>query len=96
MRVENSQCQHQRIENLVMIDMDKNMNLIYIGDEFYSKSGTVMSSIYTEDGERYDWGFVQIALRNGEDIHIRQANNIEMQFYNKKLQNIVMGKNKCK
>lgn len=53
------------------------MNLVYIGDKFYGESGSVMSPIYevTKDGifERSDWGFVQVALRNGEEIHIRQA-----------------------
>lgn len=51
---------------------------IYIGDKFYLESGTVMSSIYRilESGEvveRSNWGEIQDALRNGEEIHIRPA-----------------------
>lgn len=50
----------------------------FIGDDFYSKSGTMMSSIYTEDGFRTDWGKVQIALREGMSVEIRQATDAEM------------------
>jgi len=38
------------------------------------------------EGKRQDWGFVQIALRNGEDVHILQATNSELEYYEKKLQ----------
>lgn len=62
------------------------IKLIYIGDEFYWKSGTMMSSIYTEDGNRYDWGFVSRALARGEEVHIRPATDAELGFYYKKLQ----------
>jgi hypothetical protein len=61
------------------------MELIYIGDHFYFESGTVMSSIYTIDGERYDWGFVSIALRSGKSVHIRPATKNELALYEKKL-----------
>ena len=58
------------------------MNLIYIGDDFYTESGTMMSSIYKIEKSgslsRSDWGFVQIALEKGEEIHIRQATDSEM------------------
>ncbi|HUU90512.1 MAG TPA: hypothetical protein VM238_04800 [Phycisphaerae bacterium] len=57
------------------------MNLIYIGEHFYLDSGTAMSSIYTEDGQRMDWGFVQIELERGEDVHIRQATADERKPY---------------
>jgi len=53
------------------------LSLIYIGDHFYMESGTAMSPIYTEDGERSDWGFVQVALRDGAEVHIRQATEAE-------------------
>lgn len=43
------------------------INLFYIGDEFYHKSGTMMSSIYrVEDKVRYDWGYVNVALQDGQ------------------------------
>jgi hypothetical protein len=57
------------------------MKLIYIGYHFYHESRTYMSPIYTETGERSDWGFVQIALKNGENVEIRQATKLERDFY---------------
>lgn len=61
------------------------MKLIYIGDHFYMESGTMMSPIYTEDGHRSDWGFVQIALKRGDSIEIRQATPQERDFYEARL-----------
>lgn len=61
------------------------MELIYIGDKFYSGSGTAMSSIYDMNGRRQDWGFVQVALKNGESVHIRPATPAELAVYNAKL-----------
>lgn len=61
------------------------LKLIYIGEEFYRESATMMSSIYTEDGKRSDWGFVQAALKKGEDVNIRQASSVEMEYYKRKL-----------
>ena len=62
------------------------MNLFFIGDHFYRDSGTMMSPIY-EVGTKYrsDWGKVQIALGNGEEVHIRQATSEEMAWANNKL-----------
>ena len=69
------------------------MNLIYIGDMFYSKSSSSMSPIYEilSDGtlKRSDWGFVNIALQSGEDVHIRQANDSEMKWAYSKLGKIL-------
>ena len=61
------------------------MDLIYIGDHFYRESKTMISSIYTPGGQRSDWGFVQIALRNGENVNIRQATPEEIEPYQRKL-----------
>lgn len=47
-----------------------------------------MSSLYTEDGSRSDWGKVNVALRNGEEIHIRQATEKELEMANKQLEYI--------
>jgi hypothetical protein len=55
--------------------------LIYIGDEFYSKTRTMMSSLYTLDGDRCDWGFVQSALAAGRTVTIRPATAAELQSY---------------
>jgi hypothetical protein len=62
--------------------------LIYIGDDFYSKSKSAMSCIYKakHDGyERYDWGFVQRDLRDGKEVTIRPATHAEVKFFEDKL-----------
>ncbi len=61
------------------------MELIYIGKKFYWQSGTAMSSLYDVNGNRQDWGFVQIALQNGESVRIRPATITELALYEKKL-----------
>lgn len=61
------------------------MKLIYIGDHFYMESGTTMSPIYTEDGYRSDWGHVQMTLKRGDSIEIRQATPQELDFYEARL-----------
>lgn len=53
--------------------MKNKMTLYYIGDNFYSESGTMMSSIYHSTGERSDWGDVQCMLRDGMELEIVQA-----------------------
>lgn len=58
--------------------MKEVLRVYYIGDNFYYDSGTMMSSIYLESGMRTDWGKVQIALKEGMEVHIRQANDAEM------------------
>lgn len=67
------------------------LNLIYIGEQFYSESKTYMSSIYTLDGERSDWGFVQCALRDGCVVNIRPATKIELHYYKAKLNELRRG-----
>lgn len=62
------------------------MNLIYIGEEFYERSKSKMSSIYTEEGTRSDWGYVELFLRNGGTVYIRPATKIEKNFYLQKLE----------
>jgi hypothetical protein len=57
----------------------KTINLIFIGDEFYSQSGTMMSCLYQEENWfRYDWGFVAGELRNGNIVNIRPATDAEL------------------
>jgi hypothetical protein len=69
------------------------MKLFFIGDKFYSESGTMMSSIYhvekTTKGDHYrsDWGKVQIALESGEEVNIRPATDSEMLWAYKHLEN---------
>ena len=45
----------------------------YFGDKYYERSGTMMGVLYTEKGERYDWGFVQRDISNGEEVLVKQA-----------------------
>lgn len=59
--------------------------IIYIGKKFYFESGTMMSSVYTEGGLRYDWGLLQLDLEAGETITIRQASHAEREYYEGKL-----------
>ena len=55
------------------------MKLIYIGRKYYHESSTHMSSIYHEGTwERSDWGFVQIALDQGDNVEIRPATEQEI------------------
>ena len=68
------------------------MELIYIGDRFYNESNSMMSSIYDIHGNRQDWGFVQIALCNGESVHIRPATDAELISYEKALIEIKKGR----
>ena len=65
------------------------MNCVYIGDRFYRESGTMISPVYEiKDGgySRTDWGFIQIALEKGEELHIRPAMVDEISFFEKKME----------
>jgi hypothetical protein len=63
----------------------KTINLIFIGEEFYFKSGSIMSSLYTTTGDRYDWGFVTIALEKGKTVNIRPATKEEKLLFKGRL-----------
>jgi len=45
----------------------------YFGDKYYRESGTMMGALYTDKGERYDWGFLQRDVENGEDVLVKKA-----------------------
>ena len=67
------------------------MNLVFVGNKFYRESGTVMSSIYQEVAgklSRANFGFVERALENGEEVHIRPANKSELAWAEKKLEEL--------
>ena len=49
------------------------MKLTYFGEEYYERSGSIIGVLYTHDGERSDWGKVNVALRNGESVEITPA-----------------------
>lgn len=70
---------------------DKTVRLVYIGDHFYHESKSLMSPIYTEDGARYDWGFVNVSLCAGQEVHIRPASNIELKHYQARLDMLKLG-----
>ena len=68
--------------NLIRMKMmNDSMKLIYVGEDFYYQSGTIMSRLYTEDGQRSDWGNVTLALIQGKEVHIRPATTEEMNVY---------------
>ena len=64
---------------------EEKVNLIYIGDKFYFESGTSMSSLYSEDGERHCWATVDLALKDGKEVCIRPATDAEFVRYQRKL-----------
>jgi hypothetical protein len=66
------------------------VKLIYIGSNFYMESGTMLSCIYTEDGQRSDWGHVESILRHGGSVEIRQATPAEILPYQRQLTEIVL------
>lgn len=69
--------------------MKKTINLFFIGDRFYEESRSMMSPIYVkETKERYDWGFVNIALREGHTINIKPATRAEMKWAEDKLKDM--------
>lgn len=62
------------------------IDLFFIGDNFYSKSQTMMSSIYIAGSyERFDWGFVNCLLREGKSVYIRPATHEELDWAHKKI-----------
>lgn len=67
------------------------IELFFIGDEFYSKSQTMLSSIYVAGTyERFDWGFVNCLLREGKTVTIRPATETEMEWAYKKIGQILV------
>lgn len=68
----------------------KTIELFHIGQDFYSKSNTWMSSIYHKDSkERCDWGKVQILLEDGYKVIIVPATKKEMDWAQKQLTEIL-------
>lgn len=64
----------------------KKIKLVYIGRDFYLRSGTWMGSMYSaEDGSRYDWGKVEIALASGREVILCPATPKQLQEAEQKL-----------
>ena len=66
--------------------------VVFIGDQFYRQSGSVMSSVYevrTVNGKkeykRYDYGFLQCDLANGIRVNMRPATDKELGMFVKTL-----------
>ena len=58
----------------------------YFGDKYYHQSGTMMGVLYTDKGERYDWGFLQHDVDNGEDVVVRKATPQMIEWADKQLE----------
>ena len=56
------------------------VNLIYIGERFYA--GTIL---YDENGFRSGFDDIRRALRDGEEVSIRQATRAEIEKFEAKL-----------
>ena len=59
----------------------------YFGEKYYNKSRTMMGMLYTEKGERYDWGYVQRDVDNGQDVVVRKATPQMIEWADKQLEN---------
>ena len=47
--------------------------IYYFGNKYYDQSKTMMGVLYTDKGERYDWGFLQRDVDSGQDVVVRKA-----------------------
>jgi hypothetical protein len=47
--------------------------VIWYGQNAYERSGTFVSPMYEDNGNRYDWGFAERDLKAGYELTIRQA-----------------------
>lgn len=67
------------------------IELFFLEHDFVTESGGLMSQLYSidESKTKYDWGFVENALRRGTDqVTIRPANDAETRWAFKKLAKI--------
>jgi len=65
------------------------IELVCIGDRFYKESQSSMSAIYLEKPKgtfyRYDWGWMQLDMFAGKELHIRPPTKEELHFFEEKL-----------
>lgn len=57
------------------------IELAYIGQDFYLESGTHISALIPvgeTEKKRWDWGTIQVALRDGHEVSIRPASHEEL------------------
>jgi hypothetical protein len=66
------------------------IELVIIGERFYKESQTSMSAIYRENPQgtfhRYDWGFMQLDMLAGKQLHVRPATKEELEFFRNRSQ----------
>lgn len=65
------------------------IEVIFVGNRFYKESRMAMSSFYQQVGDGLrdtDWGKLQISLSNGEEVHIRPANEKEISWAERELE----------
>ncbi len=65
--------------------MNRRLNLIYIGDDFYLRSGTIMSPCYTMDGKQSSLGEVDSVLKECGTVTCRKVTNAELEKYEAEL-----------
>ena len=58
----------------------------YFGDKYYDQSKTMMGVLYDESRHRYDWGYLQRDVDNGEDVIVRKATPPMIQWADKILE----------
>lgn len=70
------------------------IEIVFIGERFYKESQTLMSALYRSlPGsifERYDYGFLQLDIMAGKNIHIRPATEKEIQLFEGKLNEMLV------
>ena len=59
----------------------------YFGDKYYDQSKSMMGILYTEKGERYDWGKLQNDVDNGQDVVVRKATPDMIKWADEQLEN---------
>jgi hypothetical protein len=62
------------------------MNVIYYGPNYYMRTGSAMNGLETEDKRKTDWGKVEVACEQGDNVFIRQATPVERAEYEVKVQ----------
>lgn len=69
------------------------MQVIFIGDKYYMRSGSIMSSVYQKYPDslltRTDWSKINQALQNGEEVHIRPATKEELKWADEQLERVL-------
>lgn len=69
-----------------------NIEVIFLGSEFYRDSGTRLGNLYTTSGKRMDMAKIEALALQGNTITIRPATLAEKQPYTDRLVEIL---NEC-